>query len=196
MKHFNYNNMENISAEDFFEQKFGNKLKVTDSWVIRFAEEYATLKLSESKQQLPVVKDLEYDTTKSMEVRSRYETEENTTLYYDKIVGTFPDLYTVWLEKQLYYSPQVVKDGFEKLREKFFLRFGNLYAGMDETANEDVIFDWLIDNISSNFSPQVSPSDEEIIVSFQSIRFQYENNPNFTPKDVVNNLRTLFSEVK
>jgi len=30
-----------MTAEDYFEQKFGNKLKASDSWVIRFAEEYA-----------------------------------------------------------------------------------------------------------------------------------------------------------
>lgn len=30
-----------MTAEEFFKHKFGNELKSTDSWVIRFAEEFA-----------------------------------------------------------------------------------------------------------------------------------------------------------
>ena len=32
-----------ISAAEYFEQKFGNKITANDSWVIRFAEEYNNL---------------------------------------------------------------------------------------------------------------------------------------------------------
>lgn len=34
-----------MSAEDFFLQKYGNKITASESWVIRFADEYAKIKI-------------------------------------------------------------------------------------------------------------------------------------------------------
>jgi hypothetical protein len=40
-----------LTAEKYFEEKFGNQLKATDSWVVRFAEEYAEKKLALSQRK-------------------------------------------------------------------------------------------------------------------------------------------------
>ncbi len=150
-----------------------------------FMKTIATLKLSESKQQLPVVKEPDgfvsgeyFVSINDYNANSCFRTNE-------------------W--KPVYFSPQVVKDGFEKYLLDYLdtatkMRDDSPIGDSRDVMNGEVIA--IKDTIASyrKFSPQVSPSDEEIIVSFQSIRFQYENNPNFTPKDVVNNLRTLFQK--
>ncbi len=46
----------NKEVEEFFKEKFGNELKASDSWVLRFAEEYAnqssTVKVSVSDEEI------------------------------------------------------------------------------------------------------------------------------------------------
>jgi hypothetical protein len=39
-----------MNAEDLFLKKFGNKMSAMESWVIRFAEDYAKIKLEEQKE--------------------------------------------------------------------------------------------------------------------------------------------------
>ena len=41
-----------MTASEYFKQKFGNKLEASDSWVIRFAEEFAEILIKEQKQIL------------------------------------------------------------------------------------------------------------------------------------------------
>lgn len=43
---YNRKNYESkMNAEEFFLQKYGNRITASESWVIRFAEEYAKLKV-------------------------------------------------------------------------------------------------------------------------------------------------------
>lgn len=44
-----------MNAEELFLQKYGNKITASESWVIRFAEEYAKLKVDAVLRQ-PVVR--------------------------------------------------------------------------------------------------------------------------------------------
>jgi hypothetical protein len=39
-----------MNAEELFLKKFGNKMSAMESWVIRFAEDYAVMKLEEKKE--------------------------------------------------------------------------------------------------------------------------------------------------
>jgi hypothetical protein len=43
-----------MTAEELFLEKYGNKITAGESWVIRFAEEYAKIKLNEVLPQAAV----------------------------------------------------------------------------------------------------------------------------------------------
>lgn len=45
-----------MNAEELFLQKYGNKITASESWVIRFAEEYAKLKVDAVLRQPDVIK--------------------------------------------------------------------------------------------------------------------------------------------
>lgn len=45
-----------MNAEELFLQKYGNKITSSESWVIRFAEEYAQLKADAVLRQPDVIK--------------------------------------------------------------------------------------------------------------------------------------------
>ncbi len=42
-----------MNAEELFLEKYGNKITASESWVIRFAEEYAALKVKEAQSEQP-----------------------------------------------------------------------------------------------------------------------------------------------
>ena len=65
----------NKEVEEFFKEKFGNELKASDSWVLRFAEEYAnqsnTVKVSE--EQVLQTKEVEHFKNKCEEYTNKLE---------------------------------------------------------------------------------------------------------------------------
>ncbi len=48
--------MKLTEVEAFFKSKYGNELKASDSWVLRFAEEYAQFKTEELKKEVKRLK--------------------------------------------------------------------------------------------------------------------------------------------
>ncbi len=70
-----------MNAEELFLQKYGNKITASESWVIRFAEEYAKLKVDAVLRQPDVIKSV----CDSFVVRHKYSSDATC-----EICGKFP----------------------------------------------------------------------------------------------------------
>lgn len=68
-----------MNAEELFLQKYGNKITASESWVIRFAEEYAKLKVDAVLRQPDVIKSVCVDCKDEFEAQTErcYACENN-----------------------------------------------------------------------------------------------------------------------